>query len=142
MSVLTNDISKFGRCLVGEFYDVEVTKLSSDDYRKRFIQAYGEQSTHMMASIEQFESLLWRNKQTADEIRKTIENWPMPDGEYIKEKITERIVGLTQYLIKTGSDLYRSRQVRDGLITVNVTFNFKDNTIFSTRLLHIELTLK
>lgn len=128
--------------MVGDFYNVEVKELSKEEYAMRFTQAYGSEMFKHIAPLENFVSCFWKVKQPINAIQATIESWLMPTGNNIKEKLTGNIMELIDSLFKKDMNLHRGRQVHDGLIQVDVTYQFAGESKFSSRLLFIELTLK
>lgn len=143
MSILTDDISKLGGCLVSDFYEVDIKTPSHDEYRSRFIQAYGEEFLNSMASLEKFEHCLWREGWDKLKVKKTIENLLVPTNAF----------GATNLVYAIWEFVYRGVFVNDGnlrwgrqiheeskLITIEVIYNFGSG--ISIDLLNIKLIAK
>lgn len=140
MSILTDNILKLGNFMVGEFYDVETKTPSYNEYRTKFIQAYGADSLQYMNSLNQFESYLWKDVWNAARVKLAIEKIKIPTGEFATNELVHIIWRLAHGVFVSDDHIRWGRYVHDGLITIDVMYDFKDN-IFVT-LLHIELTLK
>lgn len=141
MSVLNNDISKLGGCLISDFYNVEITALSEETYRAQFERAYGIDMCSM-SPLEKFERCLWKQPKNIPALTELVENHIMPDGPHAEAMIADFIRQTAQSCFNWKYELATGRQINNGTITAGVTYTFKDNSLFVVQLLRIKLTRK
>lgn len=137
MAILTNDISKLGGCLVGDFYNVEVTTPTEEEYERQFINAYGD--TRGMNPLENFESLMWKYKKDVNAIIEEIENHMMPEGPHMNEQLRHFIADVARAQFNWTQDMGTGSQVLDGVITSGVIFTSRSDGYFVIQLLRIKL---
>lgn len=140
MSVLNNDISKLGGCLIGDFYNVEVNSLSEETYRTQFERAYGD--IKVMSPLEKFESHMWKQPKDIPALTALIENYIMPDGPHAEAMVADLLRQTARSCFNWKYEMATGRQINENAITVGVTYTFKDNSLFVVQLLRIKLTRK
>ena len=143
MSILTNDISKLGGCLVGDFFEVEVTSLNEKDYDLAYSRVYGREDAVMARkeSLQKFENYMWTEPKDDAALRNEIECMPMPDTHrfLINDYIAHGILDVIKSKLTKDMNIGYGRQVRGGVINCGATYMFRDDSMFTVQLVRVRL---
>lgn len=143
MSILTNDISKLGGCLIGDFFEVEVTSLNEKDYDLAYSRAYGREDAVMARkeSLQKFENFFWREPKDDVALQNEIECMLMPDTHrfLIKDYIAHEILDVIKSKLIKDMNIGYGRQVKNDTITLGATYMFRDDSMFTVQLVRVRL---
>ena len=143
MSILTDDITKLGRCLVGDFFRVEVTTLNEKDYNLAYSAAYGSNEALMNCQVplESFEDYMWSGQKDVESLISEIECMKMPDEpeSVLKDYIGYEVLNILRQKFTDGVRIGYGRQIKNGVINLAATYQINNNSVLTIQLVRIRL---